>query len=547
MPKSPSSQAAWLAALWFGAVVVGLLSRPLLPIDETRYLTVAWEMHFSGNWLVPHLNGEAYSHKPPLLFWLINLLWMVTGVSEFAGRAVAPLFGLGALLATGWLARLLWPESPRVAWLAPLIVMGSGFWLLFGTLTYFDIMMAFWSVLGACGLVLARRGRWLIGFALFGISIGLGVLSKGPVILLYLLTPALLAPVWARGADWGAPVLWLRWYAGVVGGVVLGAAIALAWALPAAKAGGEVFGNAILWGQTAGRVTESFAHKRPFWWYLPVLPGILFPWVIWPPFWRGIIALRQGVAPALRLPLVWFAVAVLVFSTVSAKQPHYLLPLYPAFALFLARVLDTQADEIRHSDPWLPSIFMLLLGVLICGAPAILWLEPKWLAALGLPDFSLLTYEAIGATLIAAAIACLAVPLKRRPERLVPLMLLLPFAAFLALHLLGFPMIRPLYELRPTAAALKVAEQTGHEIAFAGDYHGEYHFLGRLEKPLQEIEPGTVVAWAMAHPEGVIVTRHRELPTRAADPVHQQRFRGRITTIWAARDILKDPGAFAVR
>ena len=92
-----------------------------------------------------------------------------------------------------------------------------------------------------------------------------------------------------------------------------------------------------------------------------------------------------------------------------------------------------------------------------------------------------------------------------------------------------------------------MAEQTGHEIAFAGDYHGEYHFLGRLEKPLQEIEPGTVVAWAMAHPEGVIVTRHRELPTRAADPVHQQRFRGRITTIWAARDILKDPGAFAVR
>jgi 4-amino-4-deoxy-L-arabinose transferase-like glycosyltransferase len=31
--------------------------RPLLPVDETRYLSVAWEMWLGGNWLVPHLNG----------------------------------------------------------------------------------------------------------------------------------------------------------------------------------------------------------------------------------------------------------------------------------------------------------------------------------------------------------------------------------------------------------------------------------------------------------------------------------------------------------
>ena len=60
---------------------VALLSRPLLPIDETRYLTVAWESHQEGNHLVSHLNGETYAHKPPLLFWLINAVWKITGVS----------------------------------------------------------------------------------------------------------------------------------------------------------------------------------------------------------------------------------------------------------------------------------------------------------------------------------------------------------------------------------------------------------------------------------------------------------------------------------
>ena len=74
------------------ALLLGLqlLVRPLLPIDETRYLSVAWEMHQSGD--IAHLtrNLEPYSHKPPLLFWLINLVWLVTGVSELAGRLIGP-------------------------------------------------------------------------------------------------------------------------------------------------------------------------------------------------------------------------------------------------------------------------------------------------------------------------------------------------------------------------------------------------------------------------------------------------------------------------
>ena len=51
-----------------------ILLRPLMPVDETRYLAAAWEMRTSGSAWVPHLNGALYGHKPPLLFWLINLV-----------------------------------------------------------------------------------------------------------------------------------------------------------------------------------------------------------------------------------------------------------------------------------------------------------------------------------------------------------------------------------------------------------------------------------------------------------------------------------------
>ena len=74
----------WQTWLWSGlwVVVMGtaLATRPPLPVDETRYLAVAWDMWLDGNFLVPHLNFEPYSHKPPLLFWLINLGWGLFGV-----------------------------------------------------------------------------------------------------------------------------------------------------------------------------------------------------------------------------------------------------------------------------------------------------------------------------------------------------------------------------------------------------------------------------------------------------------------------------------
>ncbi|TIM05057.1 hypothetical protein [Mesorhizobium sp.] len=57
--------------------IVSAIFRPILPIDETRYLAVAWEMFSRQDFLVPTLNFEPYFHKPPLLFWLIDLASML--------------------------------------------------------------------------------------------------------------------------------------------------------------------------------------------------------------------------------------------------------------------------------------------------------------------------------------------------------------------------------------------------------------------------------------------------------------------------------------
>jgi 4-amino-4-deoxy-L-arabinose transferase-like glycosyltransferase len=110
MTKTFPHYFAW-AGIWALVVVAALTLRPILPLDETRYFAVAWEMWRSGDLLVPELNGAFYSHKPPLLFWLINAGWSFFGPVEVWGRIVGPAFGLGAVFLTHQLARLLWPCS----------------------------------------------------------------------------------------------------------------------------------------------------------------------------------------------------------------------------------------------------------------------------------------------------------------------------------------------------------------------------------------------------------------------------------------------------
>src|SRR5690554_7503029 len=85
----------WLP-LYLLIVVIALLTRPLMPVDETRYVGVAWDMWQSGSWVVPLLNAEPYSHKPPLLFWLIHVGWALFGVNEITPRLVGPAFALGS-------------------------------------------------------------------------------------------------------------------------------------------------------------------------------------------------------------------------------------------------------------------------------------------------------------------------------------------------------------------------------------------------------------------------------------------------------------------
>src|SRR5262245_40904824 len=194
-----------------------------MPVDETRYLSAAWDMWLRGDLLVPHLNGAPYSHKPPLLFWAIDTVWYLTGVREWTGRLVSPLFGLGCLWMIWRLARLIWPDDAGVARRAPLILIGMGAFAFYASLAMFDAPLTFLALVGIEGSVRAWRGAFW-GWILCGAALGLGILMKGPVAALHILPVPVLAPLWIGARPSGG---WIRWYVGTLVAFLLGAGLGL--------------------------------------------------------------------------------------------------------------------------------------------------------------------------------------------------------------------------------------------------------------------------------------------------------------------------------
>ncbi len=506
----PSGRNLLLLSLLLLAVLaaVVILTRPLIPVDETRYVSAAWEMWLRGDFLVPFRNGAPYSDKPPFMFWMFHAGWALFGVSDGWPRLVLPLFSAGGLFLTYGLARRLWPQHAGLGGQSALVLVSTLFWIVFSTAVMFDVMLSFWVLVGLHGVLSATAGKRR-GFVLLGIAIGLGVLTKGPVILLHLLPVVVLAPWWNPGLKWG------RWYGGTLLAVLLGAVIALSWALPAGFSGGEAYRNAIFWGQTANRMVESFAHRRPFWWYVPLLPLLLFPWFVWPAWWKALNRhRREGLDRGSRFCLAWMLPVFVAFCFISGKQPHYIVPLFPAFALLTARLLTGRTD----ARVGLPALLAAVLGGLLI------------LAAMG--HIPALQREVValppvwpGAVLVVLAFAVWMAG--RRGASPVLNLALLGTALLALVQIAAMHSVEPMYDIKSMARAVKQVQDEGRPVANIAVYHAQYQFLGRLETPLTAVTGTRAMQWLADHPEGyAVVYLDKRSQLAGVSARHKQAYRG---------------------
>ncbi len=527
--------------LWLLLLLPIVLFLPAMPIDETRYLAVAWEMRLHGDFLVPHLNGAPYSDKPPLLFWLINLGWLFAGLHAWAVRLGVLASSFATLFLFERLALRLDPDR-RLAQNATLLLLGMIYFALFSSAIMFDVLLTTCVLIAVHGALDLDAQRWRRGTLLLALGFGLGILTKGPVVLLDAGLVVAFGPWWSTTARAGKG----RWYGALGLGVLGGAIIALAWAIPAAIAGGEKYANAIFLHQTVDRMTSSFAHRRPLWWYFMVLPAMALPWTLavrapWR-VWRESFHISKFA----RFGVALFVPAFAVFCLVSGKQPHYLLPLLPGLALYLAVVLSRDGAALRGR---LFGVLLLLAGVALAVLP---YLAARAHGVATLDGFVRSHSITESALHVGAGIwpvwGALAVVLGlyllwRGSVFAGPRTLALVSVATATIGMLALAQgVGPYVDVSVAAARIKHDHDAGIPIAHLGWHHGLFEFAGRLTQPLEKVDYANLRTWCAAHPTGEIVTFYTKYPI-TAKPELELPYRFHRILFWRAADLLAAPAA----
>jgi hypothetical protein len=99
------------------------------------------------------------------------------------------------------------------------------------------------------------------------------------------------------------------------------------------------------------------------------------------------------------------------------------------------------------------------------------------------------------------------------------------------------PALVPYADPRPVAQVLAGLQARQVPLAHLGKYHAQYHFAGRLEKPIDILDPPELAAWVAAYPEGRVMTVERGRAPEGG-PEYQAPFRGAWLQLWRGEALL---------
>jgi 4-amino-4-deoxy-L-arabinose transferase-like glycosyltransferase len=315
---------------------------------EVRWGEIPREMVQSGDYLTPTINGHLYYDKPLGSYWLVLLASFVTGgVNEWAARLPSAAAGLLAVLLVVRIGRRLFDE--RTGLVAGLILATSFSFTGFARTASAD-MENVAGVLAAITLFLEggeRPQAWRI-IALW-LVMAFTSLTKG---LLGFALPILVIGVDCMIVGMSQRRRWLLHWATPIGICLAG----LAYFAPFLLASDRTIagsGLGMVFRENLQRFFAPHNHKGPIYLYAYVIFGLLAPWSAFLP--AAIIEGFQRPADEAsrngrRFAQVFFWATFLFFSLSASRRSYYLLPLLPAAAIMIARLLSMRSGELSRAS-----------------------------------------------------------------------------------------------------------------------------------------------------------------------------------------------------
>jgi len=485
----------WRVAL-AGALVAALATLPglgtgtLWDNSETTYGEVAREILLDGNWVVMHLNGDAWFVQPPLYFWIAALFARLFGITEFALRLPSAFATIAMSGAIGYVVAR--SANARAGLLAAIVLATALMQAIVGRLAIMDALLDLLvalAILAWFGALEKGDARlWYAGW----IAVALGTLAKG---LVAPVTVALVVVPWAlwNRAVWGrfvAPSL-----TALLVGPALFAIVVLPWVLALAHAAGVSAVGELIGHYTVGRYLGTIENQPgPIWYYVPVVVLGFFPWIAFlvPASIEGWREARgEGGGSLARLAIVWAIVPFVFFSLAKTKLPNYIALELPALAILVALWFDraVEREDRRAALGWtaLVPATIVLLGVAVA-----IFSRDNSLGG----DFAQVRGDllALGIVVFAGSVACFVLLFARRTASFAPFALgATSVAALAVIALVALPSVERFKPVPQFASIINAQRRPGDVVAIQSASGGNSltfythpvvaHLDGPFEKP----------------------------------------------------------------
>ncbi len=319
----------------------------VMEVDAAQYALISMEMSITKSFLHVYQLGKDYLDKPPLLFWLSSLSFMLLGISNFAYKLPAVLVALLGIYSTYRFARQ-WYSKETALFSALILATSQAMFLMVNDVRTDVILLGFtmFSVWQLSEYLTGRKWRPLI---LSGIGIGCAMLAKGP---LGLMIPAvafgshlLLKREWKKIFDFRWLLLLL-----IVALVLLPMSYGLytQFDLHPEKVVYGLKGPSGLkfffWTQSFGRITGAnyWHNDAGYFYFFQTILWDFQPWIL---LFIPALLLKLGDVFRHRnkdrasqefVSLAGFVLPFIAFSFSHYKLPHYLFVLFPFAAVITA-------------------------------------------------------------------------------------------------------------------------------------------------------------------------------------------------------------------
>jgi len=367
------SSYAFLLALVFFVSVLALFTEIMEP-DGALYATIAKTMAQRGDWVNLYARNADWLDKPHLPFWLAALFFKLFGIHAFAYKLPSFLIGWFGVFLLYQFAKRFYGKGQ--AWMAAIIYATAFHMIISNFDVRAEIYLATFTFAGIYYYYRAYLSNWsyIVPGSFF---VACAVMTKGIFVMIPILASFVL--FWLFTKQYKELWKWKWWVAILLIGIfILPELYCLyqqfdlhpeKWVFGRQDVSGlrfffwdSQFGRFFNTGPIKGKGDLSFFLHTTLWAFLPW--SILLYAALYVNFHQLKSKMVNG---ALWLPLCSATITFLLFSFSKFQLPHYIIIIFPQFALISANFIEALTPkQLRVWTKVQNVLYVIIVMLLVC-------------------------------------------------------------------------------------------------------------------------------------------------------------------------------------